>query len=368
MLSFKEKLRSALPIADDFYRFRLERSHRRGNAELIARAGREAFARDNAGTFEDSMQHWLGREIGERSLSKGDSLTGRLQRDIVLRALDAGKDQQSLCAALLKAARVDAHDTECLRLYLQCFRAINGETINKLSRAVRSERVAVHVSCLRRVSRARKAVRSFQESGESSFSSVIFVGAGEDAPLQFDEAEGILSLPCDDSYEALPTKVAMAIAVVSMLAGVSSIVKLDDDHRLASPETLRSLAREIERQSRPIVLGASVNLANCSAHHRAWHFGKCNTSAFNDHAFGMIPPIEFARGGVGYLLNRSALDAIRWYSIYFADFIASVLYEDMCVGALVTHAGGRVVDSAIQDVIYASAEDDTEVSKSSSIA
>lgn len=337
-----------LNLLEDVRYGRLAISHRRALRQFFQRLESLEALADTQDVSESELRTWLHRPIPGRLLSKGDSSVERLQRKIVRDSADDASSQASavLLQRLRAAVQLNPSDMDCLGMYIRELRRSNRDVLRSLDRHCGS-RVVLHVSCAPRLTAARRSVASFSKGAEIGFSSVVCVGGGINSELSFDSHEAILSLPCSDAYESLPSKVAAAMSVLSLVRNVQVVLKVDDDHRLASTERLNAFATALEHSRVAEAAGARVVLGHPFDHHRGWHFGKCTDERVNQHAFAAFPPPEFARGGLGYLVNRPALRAVFGGELLAADYIASSLYEDMCISGLIASSGGRVRDLPI---------------------
>ncbi|HVF18283.1 MAG TPA: hypothetical protein VNA21_15285 [Steroidobacteraceae bacterium] len=276
------------------------------------------------------------------------------------------KDLQLLLDTLSTGDRVDAHtfraaervasidpaDLSAFKLYLSVVWLANAELIRAL-RATSRDRVVLHMSCVPRLNRANKSIESFGNS-VSSLQHLKLVGTGQD--YTFDTATQLLGVPAGDSYECLPQKVFQALALLTLAHNPSTLVKLDDDHRLANASELEKLLSFAAASSEAMQLG-EVNLTpSPSAHHRGWHFGKCARSELNDQIVEMPAPAKWAAGSAGYIVNRGALWRILWASLYYRQWLEAILYEDIALAEVATKTGIRIVQVRMNRAIGAVTE------------
>ena len=151
----------------------------------------------------------------------------------------------------------------------------------------------------------------------------------------------ILTLPCDDSYEALPTKIFDGFTFLHALCNSCGILKIDDDLELHS-----SLPLEADRLAGLFGAHDYLGLALKHVHHdRSWHFGKCASP---------VPPVygkpfrnPWARGALYYVSAR-ALGLLSEHYLRFPDCLAGELYEDKAVGDVLYQMGIAVEDRPLE--------------------
>ena len=267
--------------------------------------------------------------------------------------LDAGDaiDASTLRAAE-RVASIDPEDVSAFKLYLAVFWLVHAELIGSL-RSTSRDRIVLHMSCVPRLDRADRSIDSFGTSA-SSLDHLKLVGTGRQ--YTFDTATQVLGVPAGDSYECLPQKVFQALAFLTLAHNPSVLVKLDDDHRLANGNELEKLLSFAAASREPMQLGEVNRTASPSAHHRGWHFGKCARSELNEQILEMPAPVKWAAGSAGYIVNRGALWRILWSSLYYRQWLETILYEDIALAEVATKTGIRIVQVRMNRAIGAVAE------------
>lgn len=260
----------------------------------------------------------------------------------------------SLTAVHLQAASriasLDPGSPDAFRLYLAVLWLGYEPLIEMLRQALR-ERIVLHISCLPRLSRAQSSIESFAQFSRTDTCHLKLVGnAVENA---FDGADSLLRLTADDHYEGLPRKTFDGFALLTLACNPACILKLDDDHRLRDPAALADLMDFAAKASGPLQFGEVNRSLLPSAHHRAWHFGKCATPELNARILTVPAPRRWAAGSSGYILNRTALWRILWASLYYDRWIGEILYEDLAVAEVANKTGIRVVNAPMQTAIGA---------------
>jgi hypothetical protein len=175
------------------------------------------------------------------------------------------------------------------------------------------------------------------------------IGNGE--RYAYDAANSLVSAHSKDSYECLPQKVFYGLALLTLACNPDCILKLDDDHRLKSSGELDRLLTFASNSGEPMQLGEVNRTPSPSAHHRAWHFGKCTDADLNQRLLEMPAPTKWAAGSSGYILNRPALWRILWASLYYRQWLDQVLYEDISLAEVASKTGIRIVHVPLSQAI-----------------
>lgn len=155
---------------------------------------------------------------------------------------------------------------------------------------------------------------------------VFVVGdANATCPL-FDEATRVLSVPCDDTYDSLPKKVATALREVRARFQPDFVIKVDDDV-VASPTRLASLAQ----------LPATVEYGGRAVVHDGSTYG---VEKFVDPAKRVAVHVNtvYCTGPV-YYLNARALDVLASHM----DESDACPFEDVLVGVTLRAHGINAV-------------------------
>lgn len=256
-------------------------------------------------------------------------------------------------AAAMRIASVDPAELAGFKLWLAMFWLHHEPIVHKLRAALR-RRVVLHMSCMPRLSRAELSIASFAHATQLAVEHLKLVGNG--THYEFDEAAMLLASPSPDTYECLPQKVFYGLAIVTLAANPSCVLKLDDDHRLKSARELARLLEFAAGTRHAIQIGEINRAPLPSAHHRAWHFGKCAQSALNERLLEMPVPSRWAAGSSGYILNRPALWRLVWASLYYRRWLDEILYEDVALAEVAEKTGIRLVQAPMSRAVSAVTE------------
>jgi hypothetical protein len=253
-------------------------------------------------------------------------------------------------AAAARVASIDPEEIEAFKLYLAIF-WLHNEPLIRALRAATRERIVLHMSCSPRLARAELSMQSF--AGDEALNATHLKLVGNRERYAFDTTTSLLSACSDDSYECLPQKVFHGLALLTIACNPSAILKLDDDHRLKSLSELERLLSYAEDSQEALQLGEINRTPSPSAHHRAWHFGKCATADLNSKLLEMPAPSKWAAGSSGYILNRGALWRIFWASLYYRQWLDQILYEDIALAEVAAKTGIRLVHVPLSRAIGA---------------
>lgn len=297
------------------------------------------------------------RLVPEPPARKGSpSLIGIRAADLEALAQVLSSDAQLSAQALDAAARiasVEPESADAFLLYLAIFWLVNERTIAQL-RLAATDCIALHMTCAARVARADRSIASFGVAALPSLTHLKLIGTGED--FRFAPSEMVLGVACRDSYECLPQKVFQGLAIITLACNPQCIVKLDDDHRLEDAIELERILRFAAKSHDALQLGEVNRTALPSAHHRAWHFGKCGSAAIGSRPLEMPTPLKWAAGSAGYVLNRAALWRVLWSSLYYAHWLDEIVYEDIALAEVATKTGIRIVEMQMKQAMGAVSE------------
>ncbi len=228
-------------------------------------------------------------------------------------------------------ASVDPRDLSATTLHLAVF-WLHNEPVIQLLREIRAPYLALHMTCVARLDRARDSEASFASIPQNKLYHLKVVGNGQN--YRFDPVKQVLEVPAADSYEHLADKVIDAYALLAIATRAKAVFKLDDDHRLGTPAALMRVLTKTARHREPVQLGTLHRLAYPAAHNRAWHFGKCKDQDLNTQPLAYPGPTSWVTGEHGYLLNRQALLRAAWAWLYYKQWLGSILYEDLALGEI----------------------------------
>lgn len=253
---------------------------------------------------------------------------------------------QSLCAAM-RIASLEPASADAFKLCLAVLWLANERAILEL-RGACSDRVVLHMTCAPRLARAERSIESF---GADELTHLKLIGTGE--RYAFDVTSKLLGVPSRDTYECLPQKVFQGLALLTLACNPQCVLKLDDDHRLAGKAEVVRLLNYAAQTSEAVQLGEVNRTPLPSAHHRAWHFGKCGEAPVGSQVLEMPTPVKWAAGSAGYVLNRAALWRVLWSSIFYARWLDEIMYEDIALAEVATKTGIRIVKTDMRRAIGA---------------
>lgn len=241
-------------------------------------------------------------------------------------------------------------DGDAFLLHSFAVRHVHQHTLMEM-RSSLAARVVLHMTCISRIERARESIGSFQPVGEG-VSHVLVVGTGRESTFQYDATRKLLAVPVADSYERLPQKMVLAMSFFAELSTVTSVLKVDDDHRLARTESLHPGFRAAENSAKG-QLGNINRARHFGDHSRAWHIGKCQDKDLGSRPYAGLGVLRWCDGASGYFVNVRGLRAAHWANLYFREFVDSALYEDMLMGEVMSRFGGGMGRYAMSDVLKA---------------
>lgn len=146
-----------------------------------------------------------------------------------------------------------------------------------------------------------------------------------------------LTLPVSDHYDALPQKLLWLLLTLALLKEPPTVLKMDDDAQPGELADLNHLGWELAAVDAPGAVGYPIRVPSRLSLDRGWHLGKCRSAA-NRQVFSSLGSREWLSGGVGYLLSRTAVNALGQYALHSWGFVKSMLYEDVCVSMLLEAA------------------------------
>ena len=137
------------------------------------------------------------------------------------------------------------------------------------------------------------------------------------------------TLPVEDTYEALPLKVAAGVNALVQRFGAIAVVKIDDDCGLTAAFTPDRFLQLSRRHDYVGMLAINPHLC------RFWHFGKTSRpmGPYSRRHHGAWA------GGACYLLGPRAAELVaREYALYPAE-IGDEYYEDKAIGDFMRRQG-----------------------------
>lgn len=242
---------------------------------------------------------------------------------------DRDKGTEMLAAAS-RIASLCAGDIAAFRLYLAVFWMVHYRVIMALREAIRSQFIAIHMTCRARAERADRSIESFAPISSDVLTHIKLIGNG--TTFAFHPMEHILEVPAGDAYEQCPAKLFLSYQLLVLSCNPACTIKLDDDHRLGDQRCLLALLRKAADTSQAAQFGFLRKGDFPSAHNRGWHIGKCADGAISREPIEMPTPLTFISGEFGYILNRQALWRTAWAALYYRRWLDSIVLEDIAVG------------------------------------
>jgi hypothetical protein len=234
---------------------------------------------------------------------------------------------------------------ECLRRIVACYpqsllslgifiaahKIINRSALEVLRAHCRPQ-LLVHISCEQRLHLALESVASFENLPGQNHAQIIVIGSDDVPPLdyEFDPASRVLKLGCGDNYESLPDKVFLTYFILSQVADIDLVLKLDDDHQLREQQQFETFLEQIAADEGEF-FGHAISINNPMGNNRCWHMGKCEAEALNRSPASFLAPAMWLNGADGYLLKKTALVKLALIFVSCEDEIRHAIYEDILV-------------------------------------
>lgn len=282
-----------------------------------------------------------------------------LIKQISARELLESFDSNAKAETLIDKARhlvlLDVKDIDAFQAYIAVIKRLNHEAID-LFRKHSSPHLIMHLSCTSRMSRACESMTSFAEAEHAGISQIILTGDPERQTFSFDPFTKHLVVPASDVYEHLPSKIMAAMFFIALCGVTDSVLKVDDDHRLADLGKLQAGFRKADLVDTPVQLGFIKDAQWLGNSDRVWHFGKCQDAARGNTAYSFPGTTTWATGSHGYFLNKAALRLLLWSYVYFPAYIEAGLYEDIIVSDLLLRQGGELCSLKMEGLLDMVAE------------
>ena len=189
------------------------------------------------------------------------------------------------------------------------------------------------ISCRANVGRWNRIREGWLDA--SGFPFVIIVGATNNIE-EYDESTHVLSVPCDDTYDALPVKVALALRAVRDRFHPEFVLKIDDDV-VASPTILASLLGHSHGIPDHVQYGGCVVQINSMTNHGGSKFTSQKRTPIHVRATYC--------GGPAYYLGAKALDILAAHMT--SGVMNDVRFEDVLVGLTLQRHGILPVSLAL---------------------
>ncbi|MGB0549614.1 MAG: glycosyltransferase family 92 protein [Limisphaerales bacterium] len=172
----------------------------------------------------------------------------------------------------------------------------------------------------------------------SVWEDTVVVTADPQLDDEFKAVGRILWVRCQDSYDALPVKVAMAFrAIVKMeaFASVTHILKTDDhDNSYSNSDLMRIKALPALKKHRYV--GGQINAPVGNS--RVYHFNKVPKQSFWDNREYTGDYVPWADGGCGYVIRRDALECFALF-VNVTALPETEIYEDLMVAKVLAKCG-----------------------------
>ena len=143
--------------------------------------------------------------------------------------------------------------------------------------------------------------------------------------------------PCNDHYETLLLKLSLAYKFLIQQFDFNYIFKIDDDCFLNIDNVIKNLIPQLGHHQ---YYGGAVHRKGIAMNNK-WHYGKCHSPIFEIPYDYDIAPIDFAKGGYGYLLRRDAASTIASCSYIFYEELSQGVYsyEDVRIAITLKELG-----------------------------
>jgi len=286
--------------------------------------------------YAPSLALQIPKATADNNLEVGVAWARHFMSDS-LEHFDKG-DLESALRLAKHAAQTWPYEDDPMALYSRIFLETNRDAIEAFTdRFLQAKLLVLHISYKLGVSQAEASCRSFHDR-TGTIANLIVVGSAlpEDA-FRFNPESSILSVPADDSYEALPQKVAKAFLFIGLCRLSMPVLKVDDD---AVCEDISGLARLTDDTFSRYLYGGRVNPRASTASCSFWHFGKCTSQRVNQRPDGLFWSAAYA-GGQGYWLNSKAVGAMAKISLLHERHFETEHFEDRAVGTALAQYGIR---------------------------
>ena len=223
---------------------------------------------------------------------------------------------------------------------LQC---LNEESIKSLENWISSnskKALVVVIGCKRKKKELKAALNQLRKKeSEIDIIGVIGNSKQQDWLFKFDTRNGILELPCRDTYEGLPEKVIWTCLAIN-LTNERGIFKVDDDTKEVNPKKLSELEKLLKTQSKHAAV-SQIKVETPLQIDRGWHLGRCNGKV-NKMPFEGLGPKLWMSGGAGYMVTGEGVNMLGDFCLHSWNFIQNQIYEDLTVSWILQSNGKRI--------------------------
>ena len=174
------------------------------------------------------------------------------------------------------------------------------------------ELILLFVSCEKLKDRWSRIDQTCQRLGVSSY----FIVSGGHKKTAFDESNKRLLLDCEDTYEALPSKVLMMLRETHLRYPDAALWKIDDDVELMiDRHSVQGLTHQIltlaHDRANSFIAPTTVKRPASSPRAADWAVGRCSTdSHWNTTPYLGECASECANGGHTYIIGPDALNLL----------------------------------------------------------
>ena len=300
------------------------------------------------------QQTWskLGQCLEQETSKKprGALIKGMLKKAKYIHVLEnwtarvgLGKPPINMLGAIRPLLALKPLDDELQKSGKEILREWNSVELNKLAdiSKVSDDAVIVVIGCRTRYKKLLNTVNRLTEQRHGfKVIGIIGKGRGPDWAIKTNRKNGILTVPCRDSYEALPEKILWMCLAINLLDSSLAIIKVDDDTKAVRGEKIKRLLKTTLLQGNDAA-GLPISIASPLAVDRGWHIGKSN-GKHNWTAFQGLAPKRWMSGGAGYLLQKQAVSELANFALHSWEYIKNELYEDLAVSHILQSCGKSI--------------------------
>ena len=241
---------------------------------------------------------------------------------------------------VLASHPTDENLIKATRLYLQ---GLNKKTIEEFRRYSKGREgpIVMITGCRKYYKKLTKSAKILRQQEEGlTVLGIIGTTFGTDWKIKFDKLNGILELPCQDGYEALPEKIIWGCLAVELCIKGASILKVDDDTKSIEADNIRQLKRKVIAEGNKAA-GSPISIKMPLQIDRGWHLGK-SSGPKNWQPYEGLGPKIWMSGGAGYLLTSEAVETAGNFALHSWNFVESQIYEDLLISWIVQSCCGKI--------------------------
>ena len=234
-------------------------------------------------------------------------------------------------------------DQKLLETVKELLRQVNKKSLKDFQDWLTSSRetpLVVVIGCKKRREALKCTLKQLRRSQKQlDVIGVVANNTQADWKLKFNTKEGILEVPCRDSYEGLPEKVIWTHLSV-VLGREQAIFKIDDDTKAIQPEKILELNEMLEIQKKHAA-GTQISVNTPLEIDRGWHLGRCSGTD-NKKPFEGLGPKLWISGGAGYLVAREGVKTLADFGLHSWNFVEGQIYEDLTVSWIMQSNNRRI--------------------------